>query len=155
FLLQLERESVPATEELRGEFEEVAKTAPPKWSPPAVEMIGNMAQAPLFPSFRNPEQLYRGYLSVVNFSDNEARAAILGDLALLPLPDGLDESTFRERVGAELLTLRTVAAFDEFVGQPRFFGEMAEWLKAHGILADKTPDDRKRYLQTLIRWLRQ
>jgi hypothetical protein len=65
-------------------------------------------------------------VSVVEFSDRETRAAILADLAVLALPDGLDEPTFRQRVGAALLAVETVAAFDEFVAQPRYFGEMAD-----------------------------
>ena len=75
-------------------------------------------------------------------------------LRLLALPDGLDESTFRQRVGAGLLAVETVRAFDEFVSQPRYFGEMAEWLKGRGVLADQSLEDRKMYLQTLVRWLR-
>ena len=75
-------------------------------------------------------------------------------LSVLALPDGLDEVTFRSRVGTRLLEVEAIRAFDEFVTQPRFFGEMAEWLKAAGVLADHGQDDRKRYLQTLVRWLR-
>ena len=56
--------------------------------------------------------------------------------------------------GAALLAVETVAAFDEFVVQPRYFGEMAEWLKGRGVLAEQSQEDRKRYLQTLVRWLR-
>jgi hypothetical protein len=93
-------------------------------------------------------------VSVVEFSDYEARAAILDDLFVLALPDGLDEPAFRQRVGAGLLAIAAVMAFDEFVGQPRYFGEMAEWLKGQGVLADQSQEDRKRYLQTLVRWLR-
>lgn len=156
FLLQLERDSVPATEELRRQFEEAAKAAPPPWTPPVVDVTGDAPRGPLslFPCFRNPEQLYRGYVSVVEFSDQETRAAILDDLEVLSLPNGLDEATFRQRVGAALLAVERVAAFDEFVMQPRYFGEMAEWLKERGVLADQSHEDRKRYLQTLVRWLR-
>ncbi len=156
FLRQLERESVPATEELRRQFEEAAKAAPPPWSSPEVYVTADELRGPpiLFPCFRNPEQLYRGYVSVIEFSDHETRAAILDDLGLLALPDRLDEPTFRQRVGMALLTVETVAAFDEFVAQPRYFGEMAEWLKGRGVLAEQSQEDRKRYLQTLVRWLR-
>jgi hypothetical protein len=156
FLLQLERDSVPATEELRRRFEAASKAAPPPWAWPVVDVIGDAPRGPvsLFPCFRNPEQLYRGYVSVVEFSDHETRAAILDDLGVLALPDRLDEPTFRQRVGAALLAVETIAAFDEFVAQPRYFGEMAEWLRGRGMLADRGQDDRKRYLQTLVRWLR-
>jgi hypothetical protein len=156
FLLRLERESVSATEELRRQFEEAARTAPPPWIAPAGPVTGEAKSGPPghFPSFRDPERLYSGYLSVVEFHDCETRAAILDDLEVLALPDGLDEVAFRQRVGAGLLAIGTVAAFDEFVLRPRFFGEMAEWLKASGVLADQGQEDRKRYLQTLVRWLR-
>ena len=57
-------------------------------------------------------------------------------------------------VGQALLANPDLAAFDAFVAHPRFFGDMAEWLRARGILSDQDPSERKRYLQTLIRWLR-
>jgi hypothetical protein len=95
-----------------------------------------------------------GYVSVVEFSDQETRAAVLGDLATLALPDGLDEPGFRQHVGAALLADGLVSAFDEFVARPRYFGEMAEWLKSKGVLAGHGREERKRYLQTLVRWLR-
>lgn len=156
FLLHLERNAVPATEDLRRKFEEAVKAAAPLLPPPIVDVPFDAPPGPpsLIPCFRNPEQLYRGYLSVVEFSDPEARTAILDDLEALALPDGLDESTFRQRVGAGLLAVETVRAFDEFVSQPRYFGEMAEWLKGRGVLADQSLEDRKMYLQTLVRWLR-
>ncbi len=156
FLLHLERAAIQATEELRRKFEAGVTAAAAPWTPPVVDVTGDAARGPpaIFPCFRNPEQLYRGYVSVVEFSDHETRAAILDDLGVLALPDGLDEPTFRQRVGAALLAVETVAAFDQFVAQPRFVGEMAEWLKGRGVLAEQSQEDRKRYLQTLVRWLR-
>ena len=137
FLLQLERDSVPAMEELRRQFEEAAKAAPPPWTSPVVDLIGDASRAHLFPCFRNPEQRYCGYLSFVEFSDHETRAAILDDLGALALLDRLDEPTFQQRVGAALLAIETVAAFDRIVAKPRYFGEMAEWPKGSGVLADQ------------------
>jgi hypothetical protein len=156
FLLHLERDAVPATAELRRKFEEAVKAAAPPRTPAVVDVTGDAPRGPpsLFPCFRNPEQLYRGYVSVVEFSDHETRAAILDDLEALALPDGLDEPAFRQRVGAGLLSLEMVRNFDEYVGHPRYFGEMAEWLKGRGVLADQSQENRKRYLQTLVRWLR-
>jgi hypothetical protein len=156
FLRQLERGAVSATEELRRQFEEAAKVAPPPWTPTAITVIGEVPRRPpsLFPAFRNPEQLYRGYVSLVEFSDHDTRAAILDDLEAISLPDGLDEPGFRQQVGAALLAVEIVAAFDEFVAKPRYFGVMADWLKAQGVLEDQGQEERKRYLQTLVRWLR-
>jgi hypothetical protein len=156
FLTQLERDSTPATEELRRRFEEAAKAAPPPWTPPLVELTGDAphGEPSPFPRFRHPERLYQGYLSVLEFSDHETRALVLDDLGVLALPDGLDEPAFRQRVGAALLAIDTVAAFDQFVAHPRYFGEMAEWLKARGVLTERGHEDRQHYLQTLIRWLR-
>ena len=156
FLLHLERGAVPATEELRRKFEEAAKAAAPPWISSDIDLTEDTPRVltSLFPSFRNPEQLYRGYISVVEFSDQETRAAILDDLETLCLPAGLDEPTFRQRVGACLLAVNSVRAFDEFVSRPRYFGEMAEWLKSRNVLVDQSQEDRKMYLQTLVRWLR-
>jgi hypothetical protein len=63
---------------------------------------------------------------------------------------GLDENSFKEFIGQALLANPDFAAFDAFVSQPRFFGEMAEWLKARGVFADQSQEDRKRHLQTLV-----
>jgi hypothetical protein len=54
-----------------------------------------------------------------------------------------------------LLARPDLAAFDAFVAQPRHFGEMADWLKARGVLADQNQAERKRYLQGLVRRLRR
>jgi hypothetical protein len=156
FLRKLERDSIPATEELRRRYEDAAKAAPPPWNPPVVELTSyapHMPPSP-FPRFRHPERLYQGYLSIVEFSDHETRAVVLDDLGVLALPEGLDEPGFRQRVGAALLAIDVVAAFDQFVVKPRYFGEMVEWLKARGVLADWGQEDCQHYLQTLIRWLR-
>lgn len=156
FLRHLERSAVLATEELRQRFEEAVKAAPPSWTPPVVSIGGESTRGPStpFPNFRNPEQLYRCYLSVAELSDPDSRTAVLDELEVLSLPDGLDEAAFRQRVGAILLAREFVAAFDKFVAQPRYFGEMADWLLAQGILPDHNAEEQKRYLQTLIRWLR-
>ncbi len=156
FLLHLERDAIVATEKLRQKFEEAVKTVP---APPEYPVVPLPALPPRiagdpFPRFRSPERLYIGYISVVEFSDQETRAAVLCDLATLALPDGLDEPEFRQRVGTALLADGMVSAFDEFVARPRYFGEMAEWLKDKGVLAGREQEERKRYLQTLIRWLR-
>ena len=155
FLTQLERESVPATEDLRRQFEEAVKAAPPPRNLPVVAIPEPSQQRTIFPfpRFRSPEWLYRGYLSLAEFGDQETRAVVLDDLGVLSLPDGLDEMTFRKRIGDALLADKSIAAFDQFVARPRYFGDMADWIKARGVLADQSQDDRKRYLQTLIRWM--
>jgi hypothetical protein len=156
FLSQLERESVVATEELRQRFEEATKAGPPPWKAPEVELIGPPARTSPwpFPRFRNPERLYSGYLSILDFGDGDIRASILDDLATLNLPEGLDEPGFQQRVGAALLAIPLIAEFDVFVMQPRYFGAMVEWMKGKGVLPDHGPEERERYLQTLVRWLR-
>jgi hypothetical protein len=114
FLLQLEQECVPATDELRRQFEEAVKASPPPAGYQAVQIPEPRRQEPAtpFPRFRIPEWLYRGYLSVVEFSDHETRGAILSDLETLSLPDGLDEGQFRERIGSALATVGIASAFD-------------------------------------------
>lgn len=156
FVRRIERTSVPATDELRSQFEDAVRSTPPMSACPELEIaVPNADDAsPLFPSFRSPDHLYEGYLSVRNFHDLETRAAILDDLEVLSLPEGLTEKEFREQVAAVLLALPVVAAFDEFVARPRFYGEMAEWLRTKAEFARQDAEQRKRYLQTLIRWLR-
>lgn len=155
FLRQLERESVVATAGLRRMFEEATKVSPPPWRPPAVELTGEAAcSSPgLFPRFRNPETLYSGYLSILSFSDSDTRASILDDLATLNLPEGLNERAFRLRVGSVLLAIPAIADFDRFVAQPRYFGEMHDWMISSGHFSPHGPEDCKGYLQTLVRWL--
>jgi len=156
FIAKLERESVVATEELRQRFEEATKVRPPPWTADEVEVTGPPARTAdwPFPRFRHPESLHSAYLSILNFGDPEIRVSILDDLATLNLPDGLDEMNFRERAGAALLATPLIAEFDALVMKPHYFGAMAEWMKAKGVLPDQGQDERKRYLQTLVRWLR-
>jgi hypothetical protein len=155
FIRHLERTSVPATDELRCQIEDAARSAPPMPAYPKVEIAAPKAVEvpPLFPSFRSPDRLYEGYLAVRTFRDLETRAAILDDLEVLALPEGLTEKDFGEKVAAALLALPVIAAFDEFVARPRFFGEMAEWLGSREEFAGRDAEQRKRYLQALIRWL--
>jgi len=156
FIRHLERTSVPATDELRCQLEDAVRSAPPIPAYPQVEIAAPKVfeVPPLFPSFRSPDHLYEGYLSVRTFRDLETRAAILDDLEALALPEGPTEKDFGEKVAAALLALPVIAAFDEFVARPRFFGEMAEWLGSREEFAGQDAERRKRYLQTLIRWLR-
>jgi len=155
FVRDLERTSVLATPELRQRLEEAADASPPPPIYPLTEMppLGPTMPARPFPSFRSPDRLYGAYRSIQEFRDPETRDAVLDDLLVLSLPDGLDETAFRDRFGRALLARDDIAAFDEFVARPRYFGEMAEWLKARGVLADQDQEARKRYLQTLVRWL--
>jgi hypothetical protein len=157
FIRHLERTSVPATDELCLQIEDAVRSAPPMPAYPKVDFAAPkvIEVPPLFPSFRCPDRLYEGYLSVRTFRDLETRAAILDDLEVLALPEGLTEKDFEEKVAAILLALPVIAAFDEFVARPRFFGEMTEWLGTRAEFAGQNAEQRKRYLQTLIRWLKR
>jgi hypothetical protein len=156
FVRHLERSSAPATDELRRQLEGAVRSAPPMPAYPEVEIPVPtvLGESSLFPSFRSPDHLYEGYRSVQSFRDVETRATILDDLATLSVPEGLTENEFREKVGATLLTFPVIVAFDDFAARPRFFGEMTDWLGAREELARQDAKQRKRYLQTLIRWLR-
>lgn len=155
FLTQLEREAIVATQAIRERLEAAVKSVPPTPAVAHVELAGEPARQPPthFPRFRNPERVYSGYLSILTFGDQDTRVTVLDDLATLNPPDGLDEVAFRQHVAKRLLALPEIAAFDVFVAQPRYFGEMAEWLRARGVLADHGMEERKRHLQVLIRWL--
>lgn len=157
FLLvrRLERISIPATDELRRQIEEAILSIPSPPDIPEFTMPSAIAArvSSLFPSFRSPDRLFDGYLSVRDFRDPEARAALLDDLETLSPPHGLSEEEFNAFVSAALLKHPVVAAFDAFVSQPRYFGELVEWLARRPEFATLDTDRRKRHLQTLIRWL--
>ncbi|MCS7050863.1 MAG: phospholipase D family protein, partial [Thermomicrobium sp.] len=104
FVRHLERTSVPATDKLRCQLEDAVRSAPPMPAYPVVEIAVPKATnlSLRFPSFRSPERLYEGYLSVRTFRDLETRAAILDDLEVLSLPEGLTEREFREKVAVAL-----------------------------------------------------
>jgi hypothetical protein len=155
FVRQLERSSFPATAELRQRLEDAARVSPlpPTCQPIEMPPVGPLMPARLFPSFRSPDRLFEAYYSVHEFRDPEARDAVLDDLLALSLPEGLEQTGFKEFVGQALLANPDFAAFDVFVAQPRYFGDMAEWFKARGMLANQDQSNQKRYLQTLLRWL--
>jgi hypothetical protein len=138
---------------LRSQFAEAVNRTPTP-APPVIQLPKpHPVAAFLFPKYRIPESLYRAYLSVAELRDHDTRNAVLQDLDFLNLPEGLQEPDFNNHVAVAILACPLLASFDKFVGQPRYFREMAEWLRQRSVFAEDDSEGRKLYLQTLLRWL--
>jgi hypothetical protein len=119
---------------------------------PAVEELVSKTPEKLqdwTPILRQPEDLYLAYCHDRDSLTSTAEAAAVHDLGVLRIPAGLDEFTFNVAVGHALLRTPQVKKIDEFVEQPRRFGEVREFLSRHRPI-DESPDLR---WQTLLRWL--
>jgi hypothetical protein len=153
---------VPATNELRTAVEAAAASLKIELDFEAVEVVPATSDKfeqrdcnlSTFPSFRNPEYLYKCYRRIQDCSSGTERASVLGDLAVLAIPDNLNETDFNAFIAHFLTTNTTLKEFDAFLKEPRRFGEMTEWLKTRFPELRGEHAEAQRQLQTIIRWLR-
>lgn len=100
------------------------------------------------PLCRTPEQLFSVYEGHADAMSSEGVADALADLQRLSVPHGLPRDRFRCVVRGRLLVMDTIVALDEFLAQPRRFGEVRNWL---GVRLN-APNPSQQW-QTLMRWL--
>ena len=101
------------------------------------------------PHLRQPEDLFVAYAGDPDALSAMAYSTAKADLAVLRVPPGLDASTFRAFVGVVLLRSPLVHDLDDFISEPRRFGEVRDFLQARTTLEE--PADR--VWQVLFRWL--
>jgi hypothetical protein len=122
---------------------EAAGTAEPS-SPAPAGTVGEW-----LPQLRQPEDLFLAYSGAADVLSAAALRTAIADLAVLRVPPGLDASTFRAFIGVALLRLPLVRQLDEFVVEPRRFGEVRDFLQARAALTEPA----SRVWQVLFRWL--
>ena len=153
---QITKSSIPATNALRNAIEAAAESLRiPK--PMAVDReLPALYQEPyitIFPALRVPERLFKGYTDVASFNNPEEREALLDDLAVLAIPDGLNSEEFKKEVGRRLLIHHDISEFDHFVLKPRRFGELTDWYKQRLPNLFINHKATQRHIQTLLRWM--
>lgn len=149
--------AIEATEDLRNQFQSAADLRKQCLPPPTTTKILLPSPPQLtnhFPLMRSPEKLFLAYCGVYDVHSKEEREAALKDLCTLDMPDGMDESAFIDEVGRKLLQIPEVAEFDVFVGTPKRFGALTDWVKEKYSDFKGEHKSSQRYVQCLIRWLR-
>ncbi len=155
----LETSGVPGTPELRSEVEKAANCIEIQDDQsmeevvPSKPPISNGFDLATFPSMRHPEELYERYRAIQSCSSNDEREAVLNDLICVDLPYGLSNEEFMTIISKKLLDDEILMDFDEYLAEPRRFGEMTQWLKNQ---CPHIADDHsfvQRRLQTILRWL--
>jgi hypothetical protein len=102
------------------------------------------------PLSRYPQHLYKVYNGETGSLSQGAKEAAWKDLVWLAPPIGLSEASFNTLVKAALLQSPIVHELDEFLLQPRRFGEVRDHLRSHLGEEDRDPSE---VWQTLMRWL--
>lgn len=140
---------VAATRELAAEVEAVAELLAPDVAVPH----GVVTQVPprvWVPSLRMPADLYVAYSRGAGTLTSRSAIAAVSDLEVLDLPFGLDRFQFERLVGHRILRHQLFQAVDEFVAEPRRFGEVRRFISEY---LDLDRDSADATWQTLMRWL--
>lgn len=147
----LARMSVAATDDMRTRVFAASQILGARPHPVSSEMATGSPTA-FLPRTRNPELLFVAYSGSVEKLTTAARDQATGDLAALDLPLHLAEDQFNRYVGALMMQAPTIAALDDFVAQPRRFGDVRNVLCQ---LLEKQGCDRdaSEAWQTVMRWL--
>ena len=146
---RLAAESIVATDEIAREVEELAALLPVRVRLPdsfdAAQPVENWV-----PSLRMPSDLFTAYRVGAAALTSTSAAAAGVDLAVLDLPMGLEQEQFTALVGHRLRYQPIFKAIDEFLSEPRRFGEVRE------LLSKLTGFDRAQAevaWQTTMRWM--
>lgn len=143
--------SVMATDEIR---DSVAASASLLGTAPPVDLsaLTSGSSALFLPKTRNPDLLFAAYSGNAEELTGAAREQTALDLAALEPPRGLNEDQFTPFIAVLLMQAPNIAALDQFLAEPRRFGEvrrlLADLLATHRI--ERDPSEA---WQTLMRWL--
>ena len=146
---RLAAESTPATDEIAKEIEELAALLPAR-----VELPDSFASSGesdnWIPTLRMPSDLFTAYRVGAAALTSTSAAAAGVDLAVLDLPVGLEQAQFTALVGHRLRYQPIFKAIDEFLGEPRRFGEVRELISK---LTGLDRDQAEAGWQTTMRWM--
>jgi hypothetical protein len=99
------------------------------------------------PVTRSPDALYLAYKALKENLSKEVYEGCLIDLAHFEAPLYLDKNKFKNMIGSRLETEPIVLAINQFLSQPRRFGEMVEFIKNY------VSEDAPSQWQLMMRWL--
>lgn len=102
------------------------------------------------PKTRFPESVYSAYIGQEEYISTATKESVTADLAVLSIPDGLNEKTFNLFVATALVQMPIISQVDRFVEKPQRFGAVRD-LIMHITGFGKT--DANTAWQTLMRWL--
>lgn len=145
----LAAESVPATDEIAKEIEELAALLPSRVELPDA-LASTISLDNWVPSLRMPSDLFTAYRVGAAALTSTSAAAAGVDLAILDLPVGLDQAQFTALVGHRLRCQPIFKAIDEFLSEPRRFGEVCELIRK---LTGFDREQAEVAWQTTMRWM--
>lgn len=144
----LHAHSILATDEMAREVDAIAEMMP---TVDIDEAIDQQAEARIWiPALRMPSDLYSAY--DVGFASLASRSgdAAAADLRVLDLPVGLSQDQFYRLVGHRLRGQALFAEIDEYLKEPRRFGEMRNLVSR---IAGLDRDQSEQSWQTIMRWM--
>jgi hypothetical protein len=146
---RLASESVLATAGIAQEVEEIAKLLPMRTDLDDRTSSQEAVQV-WVPSLRMPSDLYHAYSQGVSSLTARSAGAAAVDLAWLDIPAGLDIAQFEALVGHRLRNQGLLVTLDNFLDQPRRFGEVRQLI---GQIANLDRAEAEETWQTTMRWM--
>jgi hypothetical protein len=142
-------ESVLATEQIAREIDQLASVLP---SPMMIldELSDEPSSKMWLPGLRMPSDLYDAYALGASSLTSRSALAAANDLFALDLPNGLSREQFYLLVGHRLRHLPVFRVIDEYLTEPRRFGEMRELLE---LKVGLNREQAEQSWQTVVRWM--
>lgn len=141
-------QSMVATDKLAREIEEIADQLP---TTTVIEMIDEAPDPVMWiPRLRMPSDLFTAYSGGAGELATRSANAAAADLQVLDLPSGLARNQFELLVGNRLQGQAIFTRIDEFLTEPRRFGEMRDFLTRISGL-DRLQSEAS--WQTIVRWM--
>jgi hypothetical protein len=148
---QLATQSVQATPELAAEVDEIAEGLQMRVFVPLGQAEEPAETGGLWlPNLRIPGDLFLAYSRGLGSLTSRSSAAAAIDLEMLDLPQGLSKEQFYLLVGNRLRQQPLVVDIDDYLKQPRRFGEVRDRIEQ---LTAVGREDASDAWQTLMRWL--
>lgn len=146
---RLAAESIQASDEIAREIEELAALLPAHVEIPEPFVLAGSLDN-WIPSLRMPADLFTAYRVGTAALTSTSAAAAGVDLAVLDLPVGLEQDQFAALVGHRLRYQPIFKAIDEFLSEPRRFGEVRELISK---LTGYDREEAEVSWQTIMRWM--
>jgi hypothetical protein len=148
---QLLVQSIQATSELAVEVDTIAQSL----RKPAFVSVGQLEESAesvglWLPKLRIPADLFLAYSRGLETLTSRSSAAAAVDLEILDLPPGLSKEQFYLLVGHRLRQQPLAADIDDYLKQPRRFGEVRDRIDQLTAIGREDASDA---WQTLMRWL--